>query len=121
MLKNFNDVIEAGIKRHNEIVNQIDALRHKVEELRWEIEPLENQEDLTDEQEERLYQLDQQRAEIEDQIYLLDDRKHELVYFRENFANAFYQSRNIDDFMLYMKGYSPAQVHGDVEDLYPNW
>lgn len=122
MLNNFNDVFEAGIKRHNEIVNQIDALRLKSLELREQIQLLETQEDpLTDEQDELLYRLDRQRTEIEDQIYELDDRKHELIVFRENFANAFYKSRNIDDFMLYMKGYSAAQVHGDVEDLYPNW
>ena len=122
MLNNFNDVFEAGIKRHNEIVNQIDALRLKSLELREQMQPLETQEDpLTDEQDELLYRLDRQRTEIEEQIYELDDRKHELIVFRENFANAFYKSRNIDDFMLYMKGYSVAQVHGDVEDLYPLW
>ena len=120
MFKNFNQITEAAVQRLNEIANEIDGLRAEHEAVSEVAEKLENMDrQLTAEESKQLNEAVDRWWQTDSKIEQLDDERHELRGFLENFTNAVEKSSNIEHFLLFMQGYDAAYVYGDAPDTHP--
>ena len=120
MFKNFNEITEAAVQRLNEIANEIDGLRAEHEAVSEVAEKLENMDrQLTAEESKQLNEAVDRWWQTDSKIEQLDDERHELRGFLENFTNAVEKSSNIQHFMLFMQGCDSAYVYGDAPDTHP--
>lgn len=130
MFSNFAEVIEAAQARCMEIANEVDRLtvqrRQLINQYSEMIDALQLREAwwlderVTPEQRKAISDCDDALAEVHSKIGQLDEENIVTNHFLEHFTDAFYKSKNVVEFMDYMKGITPAMRSGDAYDPFPN-